>query len=87
MASNEIVDLFFGLLMQILEFVHGGKFGDIETIGQHTIGLALQEMLALVCRNVGDRGEHVTGVCSCALDAVSVVDTTLSSFSINIKIL
>lgn len=73
--------------MQILELVHGGEFRHVQTVGQDTIGLALEKMLRLVCSNVGNGGKDIAGVCGGALNAVSVVDTTLSSFRVNVKVL
>jgi hypothetical protein len=44
-------------------------------------------MLALVCGDVGYGREDISGVRSGTLDAVTMVDTTLSCFSIAIKVL
>jgi hypothetical protein len=73
--------------MQILEFVHGRKLRNIETVGKNTIWLPLQKMLAFVCRDVGDSGENIARVRRSPLNAVSVVDTTLSSLRIHVKVL
>jgi hypothetical protein len=85
--SNEIVNLLLCLLMQILEFVHGRKLRNIETVGKNTIWLPLQKMLAFVCRDVGDSGENIARVGRSPFNAVSVVDATLSSLRIYIKVL
>lgn len=37
MTSNEIVDLLFGLDVEVLELVHCGKLDDIQTVGQDAI--------------------------------------------------
>lgn len=42
-------------------------------------------MLTLICGDVGDSCEDIGGVRSSALNAVSVVDTTLSGFSIHVE--
>lgn len=44
-------------------------------------------MLALVCGDMRNGGEDIGGVRSGALDAVSVVNASLSGFSIHIKVL
>lgn len=44
-------------------------------------------MLAFVCRDVRNGSEYIAGVGRRTLDAVSVVDSSLSSFGINIKVL
>lgn len=36
---------------------------------------------------MGHRGEHIAGMRCCTLNAVSVVDTTVSGLSIHIKVL
>lgn len=87
MTSDKIVDLFLGLLVQILELVHGGEFGDVETVGQHSVRLALEKMLRFVGSDVGDGSEDIARVCRCTLNTVTVVDATLTSFRINVKIL
>jgi hypothetical protein len=52
MTAHEIVDLDLGLLMQVLELMGSGELLDVQTIGQNTIRLSLQKMLALVCGDV-----------------------------------
>ena len=42
MPSHEVVDLLLVLLMQVLEFMHGGKLLDIQSVGQHAVWLAFQ---------------------------------------------
>ena len=37
MSSDEIINLFLGLNVEILEFVHCCEFLDIQTVGQDTI--------------------------------------------------
>ena len=50
--SHEVVDLLLVLLMQVLEFMHCGKLLDIQSIGQHAVWLAFQQMLGFVGRNM-----------------------------------
>jgi hypothetical protein len=41
MTSDEIINLFLGLNVEVLEFVHGCEFLDVETVGEDSIcGLA-----------------------------------------------
>lgn len=87
MPSNKVMDLLFGLLMQILEFVHSREFGNIETIGKHAIGLSFQKMLAFICSDMRDGSKDIAGMCGCPLNAVPMVDTTFSSLMIYIKVL
>lgn len=86
-TADKVVDLLLGLLVKVLELVHGGELGDVETIGQHSVGLALQEMLALVRGNVRDGGEDITGVSRRPLDAVPMIDTALASLGVDVKVL
>jgi len=44
-------------------------------------------MLAFVGCNVRNGGEDIACMCSCTFNAVTVVDTTFSSFRIHIKVL
>jgi len=54
MAPDELIDLSLGGGMHILEFMHGLKLDDVQAIGQYAVGFTFQQMLALVCRDVGD---------------------------------
>lgn len=85
--ANEIQNLCLGQLMQVLEFMRRGELLDVKTVWQNTVGLSLKEMFALVSRNVRYSGEDVRGMGSCSLNAVSVVDTTLSSLRVHVKVL
>lgn len=73
--------------MQVLELVHGLELGHVETVGQDTIRLSLEEMLAFVGCDVTDGGEDVRGVRRGALDTVSVVDAALAGLVIDIEVL
>lgn len=73
--------------MKILELVHGREFLDIETVGKYSVRFSLEQMLTLVCCNVGHGSKDVASVSSSALNAVTVVDTAISSLRIHIKIL
>lgn len=44
-------------------------------------------MLTFVSGNVADGGEDISAVSCTALDAISVVDATLSSFRIDVEVL
>lgn len=73
--------------MEVLELVHGLEFDNIKTIWQDTIGLAFQEMFGFIRSDVRNGGEYICAVCRGAFDAISVVDTTLSGFVIDVKVL
>ncbi len=87
MTAHEIMNLLLVLLMQVLELVHGREFLDVEAIGDDAIRLPLQEVLALVGRDVGDRGEDVGRVTGGPLDAVSMIDPPLPGFGVDVKVL
>lgn len=87
MPSHEIMDLLLRLLMQVLELVHSAELGDVETVGQHAVRLALEEVLALVGGDVGDGREDVAGVRGGALDAVAVVDAALARLGVDVEVL
>jgi hypothetical protein len=84
-ASDKVVNLLLGLLMQILELVDRGEFRHVQAVGKHTIRLSLEKMLRLEGGDVRNCGEDVAGMSSGTLDAVSVVDTALASLRINIE--
>ena len=84
-TADKVVDLLLGLLVEVLELVQGRELGDVEAVGENTIGLALQLMLTLVSGNVGNRGEDIAGMGGSSLDAVSVIDTTLSGLGIDVE--
>jgi hypothetical protein len=87
MSSYEVIDLDLGLLMQVLELMGRRELLDVETVGQDTVWLALQEMFTFVCGDVRDRGEDIGGVRGGALDAVPVVDAALSCLSVAVEVL
>lgn len=86
-TANKVVNLLLGLLVQVLEFMDGGKFGYVEPVGQDTIGLSLQQMLRLECCNVRHGRKYVARVCGCALDTVSMVDAPLAGFGVDVEVL
>lgn len=83
--SNKVMNLLLCLLMQVLEFVNRRELCDVQTIGQNAIRLSLQQMLGLKRCDVGDCGENITCMRGCSFNAVSVVDTALTSLSIDIE--
>lgn len=87
MTPNKFVDLCFTSCMQVLEFMNGLKFDNVQAIRKDAIGLSLEKMFALVRSNVRDSGENVGAMSSGTLDTVSVVYSSLSCFMVNIKVL
>jgi hypothetical protein len=85
MSADKVVDLLLCLLVQVLEFVDSRELGDVETIGQNAVGLSLQQMLRLERCDVRNCGEDIASMCGSSLNTVSVVDTTLAGFSIDIE--
>ena len=86
-AAHEVVDLLLLLLVQVLELVRRRELDDVETVGQHAVGLALQQVLALVRGDVRDGGEDVGRVGRGALDAVPVVDAALARLAVDVEVL
>lgn len=86
-TTNEVVDALLVDLMQILELVSCRELLDIQTVGQNTVGLALEQMLTLVSSDMRYSSEDIGGVGSTAFYAVTVVDASLSSLGIAIKVL
>ena len=85
--ADEVVNLRLRRRVQVLELVHRLELDHVETVREDPIRLALQQVLALVRRDVRHRREHVRTVRGRALDAVSVVDATLAGLVINVEVL
>lgn len=85
MSADKVVDLLLCLLVQVLELVNSRELCDVETIGQNAIGLSLQQMLRLKSCDMRNSGENIASMCGGSLNTVSVVDTTLASFSVDIE--
>jgi len=87
MAPNELIDFGLGGGVHILEFMHSLKLDDIQAVGQYTIRFALQQMLTLVCRNMGDGRKDISTMSSRTFNTVSVINATFSGFVIDIEVL
>ena len=86
MPANKVMNLRLRNLMKILELVHSAKLNNVQPIRQDSIRFPLQKMLSLVRRDMAHSSEHISTMCSTSFDAVTMVDTTLSSFVINVEI-
>jgi len=86
-ASDKLVNLALAGGMQIMELVHGLELDDIQAIWQDAIRFSLQQMLQLVCNDVGDSGKNVCIMCRGTLNAVVVVNTVFSSLVVDVKVL
>jgi hypothetical protein len=73
--------------MKILEFVHGLKLDNIQTIRKDAIWFPFEEIFSLVSGDVGDRGEYICAVGCTAFDTVSVVDTAFPCLVVDVKVL
>ena len=87
MTTNELVDLGLGSGVHVLELVHSLELDDVETIGKDAVRFSLEEMLGFIGGDVRDSGEDVSAVCGGTLNAVSVIDSALARFVINVEIL
>ena len=87
MTTDKVVDALLVGLVQVLELVSCAELLDIETVGQNTVGLALEQVLALVGGDVGDGCKDIGGMCCAAFDAVAVVDTSLARLGVAVKVL
>ena len=87
MASDKLVDLGLARSMQVLKFVNRLKLDHIQPVGENAVWLPFQEVLALVCGDMGHGREYVGAVCRRAFDAVTMVNAALPSFVIDVKIL
>ena len=85
--ADKVVDLRFRCRVQVLELVHRLELDNVETVGQDAVGLALQEMLGLVCSDMRHRREYVSAVRGGAFDAVAVVDAALARLVVDVEVL
>jgi hypothetical protein len=84
-TADKVVNTLLGDSMQVLELVHGRELDDVQSVWQDAIGLAFQQMLSLVGSDMGDGCKDIAAVSGSALDAVTVVDATLSSLVVDIE--
>lgn len=87
MTTDEIIDALLVGLVKILELVSRAELLDVETVGQDTVRLALEQVFAFVGGNVGNGSEDIRRVCRTTFYAVAVVDASLASLSVDIEIL
>lgn len=85
--SHEFVNLCLARGVQILELVHGLELDHIKSIRQYSVRFPLEQMLTLICGDVGNGGKDICAMGSRSLDAVTVVDTAFARFVIDIKVL
>ena len=83
MAASEFIDLFLGDGVEILEFVNGREFLDIQTVWCDDIGFSFQQMLRLVAGNVRNGGEGVSQMGGCPFDTVPMIDLTFTSLFVD----
>lgn len=67
--------------------MHCLELDDIEAIGKDTVWFPFEEVLTFIGSYVGDGGEDICAMGCAALDAISVVYTTLPCLVVHIKIL
>ena len=70
-AADKLVNLLLGQRVEVLELVHGRKLDHVETVGQDTIGLALEQVLRLVRGNMRDGREDISAMRRGTFDAVT----------------
>jgi len=86
-TTNEVIDALFVYLVQVLELVSCRELLDVQAVGQDTVGLAFEQMLTLVSSDMRNGCEDIGGVGSTAFYAVTVVNASLSSLSVAVKVL
>ena len=86
-SANEIVNLALRSGMHILEFVHRLEFDYIEPVWKDAVRFSLEKMLGFVRGDMRHGCENVRAVRRGPFNAVAMVDTTLSSFVVNVKVL
>ena len=85
-TADKLVDFLLFDLVQVLELVHRLEFDHVQPVRQYPVGFTLKQVFQLVSGNMGHRGEHIGGVSGTAFNAVTVVNTPLTGFNINVKL-
>ena len=62
------------------------ELDDIEAVGENDVWLALQQVLRLLSRYLGNGAEDVCAVCGRPLQTVAVVDLPVSRLLVHIKL-
>lgn len=86
-ALDKGPDLLLALVVAVVQFMHGAKLVAIEAIREDPVGLALQQVLRLVRRDVRDSGEDVSTVGCSTLQTVAMIDASSSRLLILVKVL
>lgn len=86
-AADKIVDALLVGLVKVLELVGSAEFLHVQTVGQDTVRLTLEQVLTFVCSDVRDGGEDICRVRRTALYAITVVNASLASLCVHIEVL
>lgn len=86
-TTDKVVDSLLVYLMQVLELVGCRELLDVQTVGQDTIRLALEQMFTLVSSDMRYGCEDICGVSSTAFYAVAMVNASLSGLGVAVKVL
>jgi hypothetical protein len=86
-APDKFIDFGFACCMQVLKFVHRLEFNDIQTIRKYTVWFPFQQVFTFIGCDVRNGCEHISAMCCRTFYAVSVIDSSFSSFMVDIKIL
>jgi len=86
-APDKFVDFGFACSMHVLEFVYRLEFNDIQAVGNYAVRFPFKQVFTFIGCDVRNGCEHVGAVCCRAFYAVSVINASLSSFMVDVKIL
>lgn len=87
MSADKLVDFCLGSRMEVLKFVHRLELDDIETVGEDAIRFAFEKMFTFISSDVRNGREDISAVRRGTLNTVSMVDTALSGFVVDVEIL
>jgi hypothetical protein len=85
-TNDELLDFSLCGSVHCLKLVQSGKLVSVESVRCHNLGSTLQQVLGFICCDLRHGSEHVTRVRRRPLDAVAVVDLTISCLLVRVKV-
>lgn len=84
-TAYEVVDFLFRDGVQVLKLVESAELFHAEAVGRGHVGLALEQIVRLVARDLRHCGEHVGAMSGGSFHAVAMVDATIAGLFVQIE--
>ena len=86
-APDKFIDFCFACCMHVLKLVNRLEFNNIQAIRKNTVWFPFKQVFTFIGCDVRNGCEHISAMCCGTFYAVSVIDSSFSSFVVDIKIL